>query len=310
MKISFVIPVFNEAQNIDLLYESLYNEVIVPLSLSSYEIVFVNDGSKDQSLTVLRQLSQTDDHVVVIDFVKNAGHQAALLAGYAYSRGDIVACLDADLQHPPAALREMLLLEQRGYEVVYGRKRVRKEGLAKRLVSQWYYVFMGVIGNIEMPANVSDFRVVSGRVRDVIVSCNDTHQYLRGFIPWLGFKSVYYDFECAPRLHGVSGYTWKKMLKLAFDGITNFSSFPLYVSLLFGMTACVTGLVFLMFSVSEHSIYGVKYPLFKWLTLAIYLACGLQSILLWLLGSYVGFVFRSMKNWPSYIVLEDTSDSQ
>ena len=300
-KISIVIPVYNEAGGLNELYDRVCR-VVEKLSRYSFEFVFVDDGSRDDSWEILRGLVSEDSRIKVIKFSRNFGHQVALIAGYDAASGDAIVTIDGDLEHPPEYIPEMVNKWEQGAKVVYARKVVRGDNFLKRWMTMTYYWLLDKITSVKIPRNVSDFRLIDRVVLDAIKGRWDQFSYLRGMVAWTGFQQDYVNIKCGRRAYGKSAYTFLKMFKLAFDGITGFSLFPLKIAAFVGSFVVVTGSAMFLYITVDYLIYGVWYPLFKWLVTFVYIFMGIQFLLLWLLGEYVGRIHDRQKRGPAYII--------
>ena len=303
--ISIVIPVFNEEKNLIRLYKALQEVFRVIECVYTYEVILVDDGSKDASLELMHEIVLLDNHFKVISFSRNFGHQMALTAGYDAAQGDAIITMDADLQHPPLVILFMIQEWEKGFYIVYGRRIARKNGFLKSVVAHCYYMFLHFIADVSIPRNVSDFRLIDKRVLSAIKSIRETTCYWRGMVAWTGFSYAFVDFNEQERTHGVPGYTWKKSLKLGIDGITGFSSFPLEIAAYVGLFVIVTGAAMLTYITYDAVINGIRYPLFKWLTTIVYIFMGVQFLLMWLVGEYIGRIYMQQKKRPLYIVKEE-----
>jgi len=300
--LSIIIPVYNEEENISLVYQGLLDVLNKDLFNFDYEIIFVNDGSKDRSWHIICELAQQDLHVKAINFSRNFGHQMALTAGYDIATGDAIASMDADMQDPPALLVCFITEWKSGADIVYARRLNRQDSFLKRITARWYYIFLDAVSDVHIPRNVGDFRLIDKRVLHELKKCPEKARYLRGMVAWMGFNQTFVDFERPDRASGMTGYTWKKMFTLAFDGVTAFSLFPLKIAAFVGIFVIITGMLMFSYITFDAFINNVRYPLFKWLVTVIYIFMGLQFLLLWLIGEYIGRIFEQQKNRPLYIV--------
>ncbi len=303
-KLSIIVPIYNEEENIAVLYKTVTN-ILQQLSSSyEYELILVNDGSKDTSWSIIADLAQTDTHVRALDFSRNFGHQMALTAGYDYASGDAIITMDADLQDPPHLLFDMINAWEKGFSIVYARRANRIDSFLKKITALLYYKFLDSISDVKIPRNVGDFRLIDRKVLVTLKECREKARYLRGMVAWTGFKHTFIDFDRPNRLAGQTGYTWKKMFKLAFDGLTGFSLFPLKLAAYAGLFVITTGSMMFTYISIDALLFNTYYPLFKWLTTIIYIFMGIQFLLLWLLGEYIGRIHEQQKNRPLYIVDE------
>lgn len=302
--LSIIIPVYNEEKNLPVLYTELMRVLSQHLSSFRYEILFVNDGSKDGSWQAISEMAQKDASLKALNFSRNFGHQMALTAGYDLAQGDAVITMDADLQDPPALLVELVRAWQQGADIVYARRIDRQDTFLKRLTAKWYYILLDAVSDVRIPRNVGDFRLIDKRVLTELKKCSEKARYLRGMVAWMGFKQAFVDFKRPDRAAGITGYTWTKMITLAFDGMTAFSLFPLKIAAFVGFFVMVTGSLMFAYITLDALINNVRYPLFKWLVTVIYICMGVQFLLLWLIGEYVGRIFEQQKKRPLYIVQE------
>lgn len=299
--VSIIIPVYNEETNIPSIYKEL-TSILQHEITNDYEIIFVNDGSKDASWYKICQLAQRDKHIKALNFSRNFGHQIALTAGYDIASGEAIITMDADMQDPPSILAQLIAKWKEGADIVYARRIDRQDTFLKRITAQWYYIFLDAVSDVRIPRNVGDFRLIDKCVLHELRKCSEKSRYLRGMVAWMGFKQEYIDFKRPNRASGVTGYTWKKMFTLAFDGMTAFSLFPLKIAAFVGIFVIVTGILMFSYITFDAFINNVRYPLFKWLVTIIYIFMGVQFLLLWLLGEYIGRIFEQQKNRPLYIV--------
>ena len=299
-KISIVLPVFNEEGNLPILYKNL-SSVVKKIS-ASYEIIFINDGSSDSSLTILETIVRKDKRVKYINFSRNFGHQVALSAGLESASGDAIITMDSDLQDPPELIPELVAQWEKGYDIVYAHRKDRKDKLFKKYTAILYYKILHRFSDVHMPRNVGDFRLISKRVLQIINEMPEKARYLRGMVAWVGFNHTFVDFERPNRVHGKTNYTFDKMVRLAMDGIINFSLMPLKVGFLLGVISIVTGMLFLIYMITDTIIHKTNYPLFKFLVVVNLVFLGLIFILLWLVGEYVGRIYEEKKGRPLYIV--------
>lgn len=293
--VSIVIPVFNECKNIQLIYFAL-KTVFESLENYSFKLIFIDDGSIDQSWLEVKKLIHLDPRVKGVLFSRNFGYQMALTAGYDYA--------DGDFQHPPAIIPDMLKSWEKGYSIVYGKRSYREKGLLRKITGTLYYQLLNKVPEVRLPGDISDFCLIDKKVHAVVKKCRDREPYMRGTIAWAGFSHTFVDFVPVPRAEGVSSYNWSKLIKLAFDGITNLSRFPLEVAAYIGSFVVVTGSLMFIYIAYDAFIYHARYPLFKWLTVILYMATGVQFLLMWLLGEYIGRIYSQLKERPLYVVKE------
>lgn len=300
--ISVVIPIYNEEENIPLIYQALGSVFEKIKHKHAHQFLFINDGSCDNSWQLISELAQKDKHVVGIKFSRNFGYQMALTAGHDHAEGDAVITIDADLQDPPELILEMVNEWEKGFLIVYAKRIAREDGFIKDTTAALYYKLLSLVSDVEIPRNVGDFRLIDKKVVDEIRRLKELSRYWRGLVAWTGFKSSVIEFKRPQRIAGETGYTWKKLIKLAFDGLTSFSLFPLEIAAYVGIFTCGTGLFMFLYITWDTLIRGAYYPLFKWLSVMVYITMGVQFLLLWFLGIYVGDIYFRKKNRPLYIV--------
>jgi glycosyltransferase involved in cell wall biosynthesis len=303
-KLSFVIPVYNEEGNLLVLYEKLKAICQHFSHQYAFEILFVNDGSRDSSWHIIKELAAKDSRVRGISFSRNFGFQMTLTAAYDYAQGDAIIGLDADLQDPPELICEMIEKWEEGFYIVYARRSSRNDGFIKDVTASLYYKLLHYVSDVPIPQNVGDFRLIDKRVLQQVRLCRERARYLRGIVAWTGFRHTFVEFKRPERTAGVSGYSWLKLLKLAFDGVTAFSLFPLRIAAFVGIFVIFTGLLMFAYIAFDALVQGARYPLFKWLVTIIYIFMGVQFLLMWLLGEYIGRIYDQQKNRPLYIIQE------
>jgi len=302
-KVSIIIPIYNEEGNIKKLYETLY-PILESLNFYRFELIFVNDGSKDSSLRLLKEIARRDSRIKVLSFSRNFGHQMALSAGYDYADGEAIITMDADMQDPPELICALLQKWENGFNIVYARRSDRSDSFLKKCTAHIYYKLLDAVSDVSIPRNVGDFRLIDKKVAQELKQSREKSPYLRGLVAWTGFSHTFIDFKRPNRNQGITGYTWKKMFKLAFDGLTGFSLFPLKIAAFMGMFVIGTGVAMFTYITIDALMFKVHYPLFKWLVTIIYIFMGIQFLLLWLIGEYIGRIFEQQKGRSLYIIDE------
>ncbi|MCK5150101.1 glycosyltransferase family 2 protein [Candidatus Pacearchaeota archaeon] len=301
---SIVIPCHNEEKNVILVYKKIVNSL---KDFSNFEIIFVNDGSTDNTLEKINLVCEKDKRVKCLDFSRNFGHQSAITAGMNYTSGEAIITLDCDLQDPPEVIVEMIKKWEKGFDVVYARRKNRKDHFLKKYSAILYYKLLDKFSEVKIPRNVGDFRLISRKVLDALKGMKEQARYLRGMVAWLGFKYAFVDYDRPERINGKTSYTLAKMLKLAMDGILNFSLFPLKVGLFLGIISLFVGSLFLLYMTGDIIIFGTVYELYKWLAVIALMFMGFQFILTWILGEYVGRIYNESKSRPLYVVTAKTN---
>jgi dolichol-phosphate mannosyltransferase len=298
--ISIVIPVFNEEKNISLMYKRL--KASLRQVLYDHEIIFVNDGSLDDSLDTLKKLAETDRRVKIINLSRNFGHQFALTAGMHEARGKLCITMDCDLQDPPEIIPDMVKKFEEGYNIVYARRSSRSDTFLKKITAKCYYKILASMSNIHIPQNVGDFRLMDRKVLDALNKLPERCRYLRGMVSWVGFRQTFVDFNRPNRIHGETHYTWRKMFQLAADGIMSFSLFPLKLGMYIGLFTMFLGTGFITYMLFDSLFMDTIYPLNKWLTVVLFIFLGFLFILVWIMGEYIGRIYNEEVGRPLYII--------
>lgn len=303
LSIDLVIPVFNEAGVVDQTYASLC-KVIGPLP-HKFTIYYVDDGSDDDTVETLKSLAKKDKRIIILELSRNFGHQVALTAGYDASSGDFVISMDADGQHPPEMIVQMIELFEQGYDIVQA-QRIEEGGSVsfKQLTSLAFYKLINRISGTRIEPGAADFRGLSRPAVDALKAMPEFHRFLRGMISWIGYKSVILPYHEATRLGGISKYSLGKMFRLAMDAIFSFSLVPLYIGLSVGLGFMVLALVqntyvlYLWFTQQTDKIV----PGWSSLMAILLIASGIIMILLGFIGVYVGYIFQEVKRRPIYLL--------
>jgi glycosyltransferase involved in cell wall biosynthesis len=303
LDISVVIPVYNEEANLLALYNRLLG-VLAGIS-PAYELIFVNDGSSDQSLRLIKELAARQPRVKYIDFSRNFGHQIAVSAGLDLAVGEAVVIIDSDLQDPPEVIAGLYARWQQGYDVVYGRRRHRPgESVTKKLTATFFYRLLARITHIPIPVDSGDFRIIGRKVVEALKQMPEKQKFIRGQISWVGFKQTYLEYDRAERNGGQTGYTYVKMIRLALDAITSFSNLPLKMATLSGFL--VSGIAFLLMLYTLYSRFITKDYVPGWssLMLSVLFLGGVQLISIGIIGEYISRLSDNVRNRPLYIINE------
>ncbi|GIZ16435.1 glycosyl transferase family 2 [Capnocytophaga catalasegens] len=304
-QIDIVVPCYNESGNISVLYEAI-QKVFSEKSLENYtyNLIFVNDGSSDDSLEILQRLSNQYENVKYISFSRNFGHQLAVKAGLDAAMGDAVISMDADLQHPPALIPELVKKWEEGNQVVATIREYAPNAANKiKKSSKYFYKILNLISDIEIKDGAADFRLLDKSVISVIRSMDENEPFLRGMIPWAGFKQIYIPYIAQKRHSGETKYTLKKMLHLALAGVTAFSVKPLYFAVYLGFAFSILSILYVPYVIFSF-INGTEISGWASLIMTIVFFGGLQLIILGIIGIYIGKIFKQTKNRPNYIIQE------
>ncbi len=305
--ISMVIPVFNEAENIQFLYQNII-EVLGKNEIAEYEIVFVDDGSKDDTFIKIKELSSINKSVRGISLSRNFGHQIAIFAGIELSKGDLVITMDGDMQHPPSVIPEMIRLYKNGFDIV-NTKRIDAEGTGffKKATSKFFYKIINLMSDVYIEPASSDFRLMSRKATNAFLEIPERDRFTRGLISWMGFRQAIIEYKANPRYKGKSKYSLRKMMRFAFDGITSFSSKPLRLALYFGFIFFMLGMIYAAYAVVQY-FQGHTIPGWTSILLTVIIMGSIQLLSIGLLGEYLARIFREAKNRPKYFVKDITSN--
>ena len=301
--LSIVIPTFNEEGNIELLYSKLI-ETLTPLELDELEFIFVDDGSQDRSLEIVKKLSIDDPRVKYISFSRNFGHQPALKAGLDHAQFAGVVSLDADLQHPVKLIPEMIEKWKNGAEVVYTKRKDVSLPWFKRTTSKLFYRIINTLSQIKLEDGVADFRLLDQKVIHALRAYKESNLFIRGLIPSLGFKQESIDYTPHKRFAGETKYSFSKMIRFALTGITSLSAKPLYFSIYFGVFFAMLAFIYGLYAIYIFAFGHEAIPGWTSIIASILLIGGIQLIMIGIIGIYLGKVFPQSKGRPNYIIAE------
>lgn len=299
-RLSIVVPVFNEAEVLPAFYDRLGAAIAgLPCEL---EILFVDDGSRDATASILEGLAARDSRVKVLSLTRNFGHQAALSAGLDHATGDAVVLIDADLQDPPELIRDFHARWKEGYQVVFGRRQRLAEGFLKRRVYHGFYRLLHLLANVEIPVDTGDFSLVDRRVVDTLRALPERTRFLRGLRSWVGLRQTGIEYVRPPRHAGRSKYSLAKLFKLAFDGIVSFSTMPLKLALVAG--AVISAVGFLLIGVIVYLRLRHSFDLPGWTSLMVIVLFlgGIQLVTIGIVGEYIARIYEEVKFRPLYLV--------
>ncbi|MBV9567203.1 MAG: glycosyltransferase family 2 protein [Hyphomicrobiales bacterium] len=302
-RLSVVIPVFNEAENLFPLVARL--TPVLAQEAAEWEILFVNDGSADESLAEIRRLNAVEPRVRALSLSRNFGKEVAIAAGLDAAEGDAVIIMDADLQHPPEVIPEFTRRWREGHAVVYAQRGDRAyEGPVKRVFTRLFYRIFAQLGETQLYEEAGDFQLFDRKAVEALRLLGERARFSKGLYSWIGFKSIGVPFEVGERLHGKSRYNYRKLLHFAWDGITSFTTVPLRVWTYLGFLISLGALITALYFVLEALFVGVKTPGFPTLIVAVTLLAGVQLMSLGMIGEYIGRIFAEVKRRPLYIIAE------
>ncbi len=301
MKISIIVPIYNETENLDEFYsriKKIINEVG-----SDFEIIFINDGSCDNTLEHAKNLHSNDPLIKIINLSRNFGKEIALTAGLDYSTGDAVIVIDADLQEPPELIPEMIKKWQEGYDVVYAiRKKRGREPLLKTFSAYMFYRVMKKISRVSIPIDTGDYRLMSRRAVNALIKVREQHRFMKGLFAWIGFKQTGIYYEREERYGGTTSFNLWKLWNFAIDGITSFSFVPLQLSSFMGIIIATLSVLFSLYILIETLIFGNAVPGYPSLMVAILFLGGVQLISIGIIGEYIARIYGESKQRPLYFV--------
>ena len=302
--ISVVVPVMNEAESIEAFYERT-SAMLRNMDASDYELIFVEDGSRDRTYDILSAFAAVDPRVRIIKFSRNFGHQVAITAGIDLARGDCIVVIDADLQDPPEVIPEMVTKWREGFDVVYGQRieRVGESAFKRQTAALFYRVLRGVT-HMDIPLDVGDFRLMSRRAADHLRAMREKDRFVRGLVSWIGFRQAPVLYRREARFAGSTKYPFRKMLRFAIDGITSFSTAPLRIATWFGFAASFLSFAYIA-SVPFQWYFGITVSGFATIVVSILFLGGVQLICLGIIGEYVGRIYTELKPRPMYIIEQD-----
>lgn len=305
MDISVIIPCYNEEENIQNLFERL-GSVMKDMGVI-YELIFINDGSKDQTISLVKELSLKHSEVKYIDFSRNFGHQIAVTAGLDKANGKSIVIIDADLQDPPELIKEMHAKMKEGYEVVYAKRKSRKgESWFKLWTARVFYRLLSKITSVPIPVDTGDFRIMDRKIVEVLKQMPEKNKYLRGQISWVGFNQTFIEYDRGERQAGETGYPFRKMLRFAIDGLTAFSDLPLKIVTYFGFIVSFFAFIVMIYALYSRFILEEYEPGWTSLILSVLFIGGIQMIAIGIIGEYMSRMNANIRNRPLYIV-KDTN---
>ena len=303
-KVTIIIPCFNEEEGLDILYERMH-DIIRSLTCYEFQILLIDDGSRDNTLAKMKELHAKDSKVSYLSLSRNFGKENAMLAGLDFAEGDAVILMDADLQDPPELIPLMLKEWEKGYDDVYARRRSRAgETWFKKVSAYWYYRILQKFADIDIPADVGDFRLLDRQAVGALCSLREKQRYTKGLFSWIGYNKKELPFNRDPRAEGSSKMNFLKLLGLAIDGITSFSVAPLRLASILGVLISTAAFAYLLFVVIKTLLFGDPVAGYPSMISIILFMGGIQLVVLGIIGEYVGRIFYEAKGRPDYLVSE------
>lgn len=303
MLISIVAPCYNEEAVVGRFHDRVREvaEELLPLG-HDMEFVYVDDGSRDRTLAVLKQLAEDDTRVRYVSFSRNFGKEAALLAGLRHAKGDAVVVMDADLQHPPELIPRMVELREQGHDQVLARRTRTGDGMARTLTARLYYRIVNRLVDVELVDGVGDFRLLSRRVVDAVLGLTEYNRFSKGLFAWVGFPTTTFEYENAAREHGRSSWSLRSLLNYGLDGLLSFNNRPLRAALYLGLGLLLCAGVYTAWIVTAALLHGVDTPGYVTIITAVTALAGVQMIMLGVIGEYTGRIYYEVKRRPHFLV--------
>ena len=303
-KVTILIPCYNEEASLPALYEAL-RQLMDGQAAYQWEVLMVNDGSHDRTIDIIRQLRAGDERICYVDLSRNFGKENAMLAGFDYATGDCMVIMDADLQHPPHVIPEMLRYWEEGFEDVYAKRITRgKESWLRKRLTLFYYHMLQRTTPVEILENVGDFRLLDRKCIDALKQLRETQRYTKGMYCWVGFRKHEVLFEQGDRVAGASSFNFMRLMSLAMDGITSFTTAPLRIATVLGLIVSVVAFSFMVYVLITTLIWGDPVQGYPTLMTVILFLGGVQLLSLGIIGEYLGRIFHETKGRPVYIARE------
>ena len=299
--VSIIVPIFNEEEIIDEMISTIID--VASTWDYDYEIIIINDGSDDGSRKKIEKICKENKKVKLINFSRNFGHQMAFTAGIDHAKGSSVIAIDGDLQDPPTVMTQFIHKWESGYEVVYGKRLNRKgESLFKLFTAKFFYFILNKFSDVYIPRDVGDFRLMDRVIVDKIKTMREKHRFIRGMIPWVGFKQTFVEYDRNPRFAGQTKFSFNKMLKFALDGIFSFSTVPIKYTILMGIFTILLSLGGIIYAFVARLLTDGWVSGWTTIIITILFIGGVQLISIGVLGQYIGRIFEEIKGRPLYII--------
>lgn len=307
--ISIIIPMYNEEESLPFLYDRL-NKLADKIENYNVEFLFVNDGSKDKSLQIVKEFKKKDDRVCYLNLSRNFGKEVAMGAAFDYVRGDAVAIIDADLQDPPELILDMIKYYEEGYDDIYAKRRSREgESWLKKFTSKKFYRLLQSVSRVPIQTDTGDFRLLSRRAIEALKSFPEKQRYTKGMFSLIGFKKKEIEFDRDPRVAGETKWNYLKLIDLAIEGITSFTVEPLRIATILGILCAGGSFVYMIFMLIKTLVLGIDVPGYASLVCIILMLGGIQLVCLGVIGEYIGRIFIEVKNRPLYFIDEYSEEN-
>ena len=303
-KITIIIPAYNEEESLPYLYERL-EKLMESIKNYEFEILFINDGSKDKTIELIKQYREKDNRISYVDFSRNFGKEIAMIAGLDYAKGDAVIFMDADLQDPPELIPELIKYWEEGYDDVYAKRRSRKgETWLKKFTSKMYYKVLQSLTNVEIQRDTGDFRLLDKRCVNALKKMRETSRCSKSMFSWIGYKKKEVLYDRDPRIAGKTKWNYKKLIDLAIDGITAFTTSPLRISTYISIPTFLALFIYFIYVIIKCIRFNIAIQAYQAIILLILFFAGVQIVLIGIMGEYLGRIFNESKNRPLYLVNE------
>ena len=309
-KISVIIPAYNEEKTIPMLYKRM-NTLMDSMKNYEFELLFVNDGSKDKTIDIIKMLREQDNRVCYVDFSRNFGKEIAMIAGLDYATGDCVIFIDADLQDPPELIPELVKYWEEGYDDVYAKRKTRKgESWLKKFTSKMYYRILQNLTQVEIQKDTGDFRLLDKRCVNALKKLRESQRNTKSMFSWIGYKKKEVLYDRDPRVAGTTKWNYKKLIDLAIDGITSFTTSPLRLSTFIAIPTFMMLFGYFIYVIIKCIVMNVAIQAFQAIILLILFFSGVQILLFGIIGEYLGRIFTETKNRPLYLVNEYNGEKE
>ena len=303
-KISIIIPAYNEEEALPLLYDRL-KKLMEDMKNYEFEILFVNDGSKDKTIEIIKEFRSKDERICYVDFSRNFGKEIAMIAGLDYATGDCVIFMDADLQDPPELIPELVKYWEEGYDDVYAKRRSRKgETWLKKFTSKMYYRVLQHLTKVEIQEDTGDFRLLDRRCVNALKKLRESQRNTKSMFSWIGYKKKEVLYDRDPRVAGTTKWNYKKLIDLAIDGITSFTTSPLRLATYVSIPTFIVLFVYFVYVIAKCIVTNTMIQAYQAIILLILFFSGIQILLIGIIGEYLGRIFNESKNRPLYLVNE------